>query len=202
MKRKKIKEREIFLKEARGELIEAEDLYDSDGSGPEKTGYELTAYMEEYNKNTAFDYTKGYDPQKMDQIYKEKSLWNKKKSSMPQEVDFTFNIKNSALNCDKETMDILNDCFEKFQSDNSVILKPKDMRENFIKIGLEKQYPSLYSMIAWITDANEFSGTESMTFDEFIQYAGYFFDQRDKEEGLKYIFELWDPHQRGYIDKK
>ena len=52
------------------------------------------------------------------------------------------------------------------------------------------------------------SGTESMTFEEFIQYAAYFFDQRttsaqrDREEGLKYIFELWDPHQRGYIEKK
>ena len=65
MKRKKIKERERFLKEARGELIEAED-FDSDESGPKKTGYELTAYMEEYNKKTAFDYTQGYDPQKMD----------------------------------------------------------------------------------------------------------------------------------------
>ena len=57
-------------------------------------------------------------------------------------------------------------------------------------------------MMCWITDANEYSGTESMTFEEFIQYAAYFFDQRDREEGLKYIFELWDPKQRGYIEKK
>ena len=56
---------------------------------------------------------------------------------MPQEVDFTFNVSNSAMHCDKETMDILRDCFEKFQSDNSVILKPKSMRENFVKIGLD-----------------------------------------------------------------
>ena len=57
-------------------------------------------------------------------------------------------------------------------------------------------------MIAWITNANEFSGTETMSFEEFIQYAGCFFDQRDQEEGLKYVFELWDPYQRGYIEKK
>ena len=95
-------------------MIEEDDFADSSNDGAIKTGYELTAYMEEYNKNTAFDFTKGYDPQKMDDIYKEKSTWMKKKSTMPQEVDFTFNVKMSALNCDKETMALLNDCFEKF----------------------------------------------------------------------------------------
>ena len=99
-------------------------------------------------------------------------------------------------------MAILQDCFDKFQSDNSTILKPKLMWDNFLKIGINKSHPSLYSMMCWITDANEYSGTESMTFEEFIQYAAYFFDQRDREEGLKYIFELWDPNQKGYIEKK
>ena len=66
MKRKKIRQREILLKEARGELIEEGDYDDVDSDEPAKTGYELTAYMEAYNKNTAFDYTKGYDPEKMD----------------------------------------------------------------------------------------------------------------------------------------
>ena len=89
------------MKEARGEHVAIDaDVEDSYSDGPPKTGYELTAYMEEYNKNTAFDYTEGYDPAKMDSIYKEKSTWSKKKSSMPQEVDFTFNVKHSAMNCD------------------------------------------------------------------------------------------------------
>ena len=158
--------------------------------------------MREYNENTAFDYAEGYNPQKMDESYRQKSTWQKDKSLMPQEVDFTFNVRLSAMHCDSETMALLNDCFDKFQSDNSVILKPKQMRDNFVKIGLDKSHPSMYSMMCWITDANEFSGTEGMTFEEFIQYAGYFFDQRSQEEGLKYIFELWDPNQRGYIDRK
>ena len=50
-----IKEREKFLKEARGELIEEADFEDSDPDAAAKTGYELTAYMEEYNKKTTFD---------------------------------------------------------------------------------------------------------------------------------------------------
>ena len=90
-----------------------------------KTGYELTAYMREYNENTAFDYAEGYNPQKMDESYRQKSTWQKDKSLMPQEVDFTFNVRLSAMHCDSETMALLNDCFDKFQSDNSVILKPK-----------------------------------------------------------------------------
>ena len=55
-------------------------------------------------------------------------------------------------------------------------------------MGYEKTEPGMYNMILWITEANEYSGTDGITFDEFIQYAGYFFSQRHIEEGLKYIF--------------
>lgn len=70
IKRNKIRERNKLLREARGEAIDDDDIPEESDGGPPKTGYELTDYMEEYNKNTAFDYTEGYDPQKMDEIYR------------------------------------------------------------------------------------------------------------------------------------
>ena len=59
----------------------------------------------------------------------------------------------------------------------------------------------MYNMICWITEANEYSGTDGITFDEFVQYAGYFFSQRHDEEGLKYIFQLYDIDKKGYLTK-
>ena len=55
-------------------------------------------------------------------------------------------------------------------------------------------------MLCWITDANNFSGTVTMTFDEFIEYSMYFFSQKSEVEGLKYIFQLIDTEQTGQID--
>lgn len=62
------------------------------------------------------------------------------------------------------------------------------MKKSFESSGLDKSDPAMYSMICWIYEANEFSGTSTMTFDEFLQYAVFFFSQRDTDEGLKYIF--------------
>ena len=42
-------------------------------------------------------------------------------------------------------------------------------------------------MISWITDASVES-KEGITFDEFINYAVFFYSQRMSEEGLRYIF--------------
>lgn len=81
----------------------------------------------------------------------------------------------------------------KYQSTNTNIIVPKEILKTFKKNGIDKDKPSLYSMMKWIADANEFSGTEGMTFEEVINYSAYFFSQRHSEEGLKYVFELFDP---------
>ena len=48
-------------------------------------------------------------------------------------------------------------------------------------------------MVCWITEANEETGTVGMTFDEFIEHAIFFFNtQTSHEEGLQYVFELFD----------
>ena len=67
-------------------------------------------------------------------------------------------------------------------------MKPGDMKFEFEKNGIDKSDPSLYAMICWITDANEFSGTEGMTFEEFVNYAVFFYSQRSHDEGLQYIW--------------
>lgn len=69
-------------------------------------------------------------------------------------------------------------------------------------MGLDQKNPALYSMISWITDANMFSGTAGMTFDEFITYCIYFFTRRSHEEGIKYMFQLFDPDQKGFLTRK
>lgn len=68
------------------------------------------------------------------------------------------------------------------------VFQPIEMQKYFKQYGFDKTNPAMYSMICWVVEANEFSGTAGMTFDEFVQYAIYFFCQRDKDEGLKYIF--------------
>ena len=42
------------------------------------------------------------------------------------------------------------------------------MVETFKKHGIDKSNPSIYSMMKWIADANLYSGTDGMTFDEVI----------------------------------
>jgi Ca2+-binding EF-hand superfamily protein len=42
------------------------------------------------------------------------------------------------------------------------------MMKTFKQHGYDKTNPAMYSMICWITDANEFSGTAGMTFEEFV----------------------------------
>jgi Ca2+-binding EF-hand superfamily protein len=40
-----------------------------------------------------------------------------------------------------------------------------------------------------------------MTFEELMQYAQFFFSQRENNEGLAYIFQLLDSQHKGFITK-
>lgn len=77
-------------------------------------------------------------------------------------------MKYSGIEIDKETLHQLEDCFMKYQSTNTSIIKPREFLSTFRKHNIDKTNPSLYSMMNWIADANEFSGTEGMTFDEVV----------------------------------
>ena len=41
-----------------------------------------------------------------------------------------------------------------------------------------------------------------MTYEEFVQYAIFFFTQRYHEEGLKYIFQILDTDGNGSLDRQ
>ena len=56
-------------------------------------------------------------------------------------------------------------------------------------------------MICWMTKINEEAGVEGMSFDDFMQQAAFFYSQRSKEEGLKYIFQLFDRDKKGYLTR-
>ena len=64
----------------------------------QKTGYELTDYMVEFNEKTKIDYTEGYNPKEIDEHYKYTNpYWEKEATMMPNEVGFTFDITKSEI---------------------------------------------------------------------------------------------------------
>jgi Ca2+-binding EF-hand superfamily protein len=162
----------------------------------------MTPYMKQFNKMTSQDYEQGFEPAKLDEFYASSGNYQKSNSIMPKQVDFTFDVRFSGVEVGEETIEQVKELLDKFQSTNSKIVKPKLIRLEFEKHRLFELYPSMYSMVCWVVDANEFSGTEGMTYDEFVQYAIFFFTQRYHEEGLKYIFQLLDRQSKGWLSKE
>ena len=72
-----------------------------DEDGNKKTGYELTDYMEEFNRNTVDDYTQGYDPKSLDQDYKQSALMDTKNTTFPKYLDKS---KRRDLHIPEETL--------------------------------------------------------------------------------------------------
>ena len=50
-------------------------------------------------------------------------------------------------------------------------------------------------------EANKESCSDGLSFEEFVTNASFFFNQRHHDQGLKYIFELYDPYKQGFLDK-
>uniref|UniRef100_A0A7S3FV94 EF-hand domain-containing protein n=1 Tax=Strombidium rassoulzadegani TaxID=1082188 RepID=A0A7S3FV94_9SPIT len=165
-------------------------------------GFYMTSYMKQYNEMTNQDYSKGFEPQRLDDFYKEFTKYRKDQSVMPRQINFTFDVKFSGIEIEEEVITQIHDLLDKFQSVNENCVRPNLIKREYEKHKLYEKYPSLYSMVCWVTDANEFSGTESMTYQEFVQYAIFFFSQRYHEEGLCYIFQLLDIDNNGCLDKR
>lgn len=90
-------------------------------------------------------------------------------------MEFSFDPRQSTIKFTDEQMKNLRDAFDKFDEKNTGVWDPKDLKKEFKKFGYDKMDPPLYSMLCWITEANNYSGTETMTFDEFVEYGMYFF---------------------------
>jgi Ca2+-binding EF-hand superfamily protein len=95
-------------------------------------------------------------------------LYSDKKSTMPKQVDFTFDIKYSGIEITEQIREQIKDSFDKFNSDNLTVFQPVEMQKYFKQYGYDKTNPAMYSMISWVVEANEFSGTSGMTFEEFV----------------------------------
>ena len=59
----------------------------------------------------------------------------------------------------------------------------------------------MFAMIKWMLAIDVHTLEEGVSFEEFIENAALFFTQTHNDEGLKYIFELYDPEKKGYLDK-
>jgi hypothetical protein len=70
----KIYAQKRFIRSQKG----LENSSSEDEEGNKRDGYELTQYMIEYNANTKMDFTEGYDPKSLDQMYKSGKLYNAK----------------------------------------------------------------------------------------------------------------------------
>ncbi len=87
---------------------------------------------------------------------------------MPETLDFAFDMKYSGIEISGKDIRDLEDYFMKYQSTNSTIIKPREILKTFKKHNIDKENPSMYSMMKWISDANTHSGTDGMTFEEVI----------------------------------
>lgn len=76
------------------------------------------------------------------------------------------------------------------------------MKQLFEYNNVDKENPPIYQMICWICKINSDAGIEALNFDEFITQATFYFSQREEEEGLKYIFSLFDHDNKGYVTRQ
>ena len=124
---------------------------------------------------------------------------------MPKQMNGNYyGLEFSGIEIDTMTLDTLRDNFIKFLPDDAPgeqgdRLDPQYMQLQYEKLGLNRQNPSMYSMICWMTKnytESENSGG-GLSFEDFIQQAVFFFSQRHNEVGLRYIFQLFDKDNKG-----
>jgi hypothetical protein len=118
---------------------------------------------------------------------------------MPKVMDGEFYGPHfGVIDLDVVTLNELKDFFHKLLPDDAPgdqgeKMRPSYMQTYFEKSGLDQENPSMYAMICWMTEAaKEPPEVEGINFEEFICQAVYFFSQRHSNQGLKYIFELYD----------
>ena len=86
-----------------------------------------------------------------------------------------YGLEFSGIEIDTMTLDTLRDNFIKFlpedaPGDQGDRLEPAFMKQQYEKLGLNRQNPSMYSMIQWMTEEYEKSeqAGDGLSFDDFI----------------------------------
>ena len=91
-----------------------------------------------------------------------------------------FGIQFSGVELEQTTLDTLKDNFIKFLPEDAPgelgnLLEPEYMKKQYEKLGLDKENPSMYNMVCWMTEQYKESTSGGISFEQFIEMAVYFF---------------------------
>ncbi len=68
----------------------------------------------------------------------------------------------------------------------------------FEKLQLNVTQPSIFNMLKFMN--TEDNNTKGLTFDQFIELATEYFNERHTQEGIERIFQLYDFGNKGYLN--
>ena len=74
--------------------------------------------------------------------------------------------------------------------DNNLVF-PSLIKEQFEKIGIDKEMPSIHKMICWVDIITTERKIESVTFEYFMELVQTFYGQKYTETGARNIFQLF-----------
>ena len=90
---------------------------------------QLTEYMREYKKNVENDFLKEYDQELIDNRYKERQLYEKQHSKLPETLEYQFfDTRHSSIIFDDLQIKQLREAFEKFDDNNSGVMEVKRLK--------------------------------------------------------------------------
>ena len=126
---------------------------------------------------------------------------------MPLHIDPHFKMEFSNIEIPEETRNQLRELFIKLLpldalGDDQQNMDLKYMKHQFEKLNFKENDPKFWSMICWMTESytNSDKFKNGMSFDDWLTHAVYFFSQRHHDEGLKYIYQLFDLDHSNGID--
>ena len=119
-------------------------------------------------------------------------------------ADTVYRIKGKtgihAMAITPEQIEQLKEAFELFLSDKQSTVKPIELLQCFERLGFDQSRKALYGMVqSMCTDVNNELG---VTFEEFLDQAANYFNNRDSHEGLSRIFLLFDNAENGRLSKQ
>ena len=97
----------------------------------------------------------------------------------------------------EDEIEEIREAFALFDTDNSGVIDPKELKAAMQSLGFEKKNPTIYSMIADL-DTHENSG--GINFDHFLDAITDKLGNKESREGIARIFELFDDDRTGNIN--
>ena len=89
----------------------------------------------------------------------------------------------------------IKEAFDVFDTDNSGVIKTKDLTEAMVSLGHDVKNHMIYQMISSL----EMEGKTKMEFGEFLDLMTSKFGEKDNKDDIKKIFRLFEEENTGYI---